>query len=207
MAQPAITQLRCNEADILLAISAIDQGQIRSENKAAAIFNVPQSTLNDRRAGKAARRDCQPKSKKLTELEEEVIVRHILELDSRGFAPSLNAVREMANKLLSARGAEHVGKQWPSNFVRRTESLTTRFNRPYDRQRALCEDPVVISRWFTLVQRFKAAHGILDEDTYNFDEAGFIMGKISAQLVVTSSERSTRSKALQPGDREWATVI
>ena len=34
-----------------------------------------------------------------------------------------------------------------------------------------------------------------------------MMGKISSQLVVTGSERRGRPKAVQPGDREWATVI
>jgi hypothetical protein len=53
-----------------------------------------------------------------------VIVRHILELDSRGFAPTLDAVRDMADKLLAERGAGHVGKQWPRNFVNQTDSLT-----------------------------------------------------------------------------------
>ena len=66
-------------------------------------------TLRDRRAGKPARRDCQPNSKKLTELEEEVIVRYILDLDTRGFAPTYAAVRDMADKLLAARGGGHVG--------------------------------------------------------------------------------------------------
>ena len=45
-----------------------------------------------------------------------------------------------------------MGVHWARNFVKRTDSLTTRFNRPYDRQRALCEDPVVISRWFKWVE-------------------------------------------------------
>ena len=63
-----------------------------------------------------------------------MIVRHILELDSRGFAPILGAVRDMADKLLTERGAGHVGKQWPRNFVNRIDSLITRFNRPYDQQ-------------------------------------------------------------------------
>ncbi|OCK92740.1 uncharacterized protein K441DRAFT_569248 [Cenococcum geophilum 1.58] len=31
-----------------------------------------------------------------------------------------------------------------NTFVKRTDSLITRFNRPYDRQRALCEDPMAI---------------------------------------------------------------
>ena len=57
------------------------------------------------------------------------------------------------------------------------------------------------------MQRIQATYSILAEDTYNFDEASFIMGKITAQLVVTSSERAARPKAIQPGNREWATVV
>jgi hypothetical protein len=33
------------------------------------------------------------------------------------------------------------------------------------------------------------------------------MGKIMTQLVVTGSERRGRPKSLQPGNREWATLI
>jgi hypothetical protein len=77
----------------------------------------------------------------------------------------------------------------------------------YDRQRALCENPVLIRRWFELVEQTKAKYGILDEDVFNFDKAGFMMGKIMTQLVVTGSERRGRSKAIQPSDRNWTTVI
>jgi hypothetical protein len=71
----------------------------------------------------------------------------------------------------------------------------------------LCEDHKVISRWFKLVEETKTKYGILDEDVFNFDEAGFMMGKISAQRVVTRSERRGRPKAVQPGNREWVSVI
>ena len=135
-------------------------------------------------------------------VEEEVIISYIIELGLRGFAPTYAAVRDMANRLLAARGADQVGVHWPRNFVKRTDSLTTRFNRAYDRQRALCEDPVLIRGWFELVEQTKAKYGICDEDVYNFDEAGFIMGKITTQLVITGSERRGRPKAIQPGDRE-----
>jgi hypothetical protein len=136
-----------------------------------------------------------------------VIVGYILDLDSRGFAPTLDAVRDMANRLLTARGAEQVGRDWPRNFVRRTDSVKTRFNRPYDRQRALCEDPDIIRTWFDRVARTKATWGITNQDIYNFDEAGFLMGKITPRLVVTSSERRGQAKAIQPGNREWVTII
>jgi hypothetical protein len=56
----------------------------------------------------------------------------------------------------------------------------TRFNRAYDRQIALCEDPALIRRWFELVEQTKAKYGgICDENVYNFNEAGFIIGKIT----------------------------
>lgn len=125
-----------------------------------------------------------------------MIVSYILDLDSRGFAPTYAAVRDMANRLLAARSAGLVGQKWPANFVKRTDSLTTRFNRAYDRQRALCKDPVLIKSWFELVEQTKIKYGICDNDVWNFDKAGFIMGKITTQLVVTGLERRGRPKAL-----------
>jgi hypothetical protein len=113
----------------------------------------------------------------------------------------------MADKLLAARGAGQVGQKWPANFVKPTDSLKTRFNRAYDKQRALCENPVLIKSWFELIEQTKATYSICDDDVWNFDEAGFMMGKITTQLVVTGSEKRGRPKAIQPGNREWATQI
>jgi hypothetical protein len=202
MAPRNTTQMPSNQADIQLAISSLNANQIQSGRRAATIFNVPESTLRDRRAGKPARRDCQPNSKKLTQAEEDVLVQYILDLDRRGFAPTLAAVHDMADRLLAVRGGGQVGQKWPSNFVRRTDSLKTSFNRLYDRQRALCEDPVLIRSWFDLVEQTKTKYGICDEDVFNFDEAGFMMGKLTTQLVVTGSERRGRPKTIQPGNRE-----
>jgi hypothetical protein len=58
-----------------------------------------------------------------------------------------------------------------------------------------------------LVQNMKAKYGIIDDDMYNFDESGFLMGKISSQLVVTGMDKPGKAKKLQPGDREWTTLI
>jgi hypothetical protein len=207
MPQPYQTLSRSDEADIRLTILSLNKHQIKTVRAAARAFDVSRTTLRDRRAGRPARRDCQPNSKKLTQLEEQVIISYILDLDRRGFAPTYAAVRDMADKLLAARGAGQVGVHWPRNFVKRTDSLTTRFNRAYDRQRALCEDPALIRSWFELVEETKAKYGICDDDVYNFDEAGFMMGKITTQLVVTGSERRGRPKAIQPGNREWVTAI
>jgi hypothetical protein len=53
----------------------------------------------------------------------------------------------------------------------------------------------------------KAKYGILDDDVYNFDETGFIMGMIFPGIVVTTSDGRGKAKLAQPGNREWATVI
>ena len=97
------------EFDIVLASLSLDRQQLQSSRLAASTYGVPKSTLNDRRAGMPARRDCQPNSKKLTQLEEEVIVSYILDLDRRGFAPTYAAVRDMADHLLATRSAGQVG--------------------------------------------------------------------------------------------------
>jgi hypothetical protein len=86
----------------------------------------------------------------------------------------------MADRLLRERGGKPTGKNWVDRFIARTPELRTRWSRPYDRQRAVCEDPAIIQLWFALVQSMKAKYGIADKDTWNFDESGFIIGKISS---------------------------
>ena len=207
MSQQPTTQSTCAEADLHLALSDINCRRVQSRYHAARILNVPESTLKQRRAGRRLRRDCEANAKHFNNLEEDAIVRRILEESTRGFAPTKAGVGAMADKLLLERGSKPVGKNWVDNFVKRTPELRTRWSRPYDHQRAACEDPAVIQRWFDLVKATKEKWGILDNDIYNFDETGFIMGRILSQLVITGSEGSGKMKRIQPGNREWVTAI
>ncbi|ESZ90927.1 hypothetical protein SBOR_8699 [Sclerotinia borealis F-4128] len=170
--------------------------------KTAQLYSVPRSTLGDRIRGKPNIAESRPKSYNLTELEEEVLIQYILDLDERDFAPKLSGVEDMANYILESRGAKKVGKLWAHRFVKRRSELKTRFNRVYDFQRALCEDPELIEGWFRLVSNMQAKYGIQDCDFYNFDETGFMMGVICPGMVVTGAERCGRSKAIQPGNRD-----
>lgn len=117
----------------------------------------------------------------------------------------------MANTLLSARGEnpppDPAGKKWASRFIKTQPELKTVWNRKFHSQRALCEDPATIQYWFQRVHDIRLEYGILDEDTYNFDETGFQMGVASTSKVVTSSDRVGRAILIQPGNREWVTVI
>jgi hypothetical protein len=200
-------QVQTIEARIILAMEAVRSSSKMSIRRAATLYNVPRSTLTHRLAGRTSRNETKANCHKLTEVEEEVIIQYILDLDTRGFAPRLAGVEDMANYILESRGGKRVGKLWAYRFVQRQPDLKTRFNRVYDFQRALCEDPELIRAWFRLVQNIRAKYGIQDCDFYNFDETGFMMGIICSAMVVTRADRRGRGKAVQPGNREWATAI
>lgn len=70
-------------------------------------------------ASRISRREVKANCLKLTELEEEVIVQYILNMDTRGFAPRLAGVEDMANYILESRGGRRVGKLWAHRFVKR----------------------------------------------------------------------------------------
>jgi hypothetical protein len=200
-------EIHTTEARIILAIEAIRTSKKLSCRSAAKIYKVSETTLRKRIAGRIPRSEIRPNCHKLSELEEQVIIRYILDLDSRGFAPRLAGVEDMANYILESRGGGCVGKLWAHRFVQRQPDLKTRFTRVYDFQRALCEDPDALSAWFRLVENMRAKYGITDSDFYNFDETGFMMGVICAAMVATRADRRGRGKAVQPGNLEWATAI
>ena len=199
-----------SEGRIALAIHALSSAQCKSIRAAATVYNVPRSTLQERYHGARPQRGTRAATCKLSITEEEVLLQRILDLDDQGFPPQLAIVRDTANIVLTNRGqqpAPTVGKNWVTNFVKRQPLLQTKYNRKYDYQRAMCEDPVQIQGWFCLVQNTIAKYGILQEDIYNFDETGFLIGVISTSKVVTRSERKGRAKTKQPGNREWVTVV
>ncbi|OBS15414.1 hypothetical protein FPOA_17526 [Fusarium poae] len=196
-----------SEARILLALLALQNDPKLKVRRAAEIYKVGRMMLWRRQQGIQSRSDWIPKSRKLSDLEEQIIVQFILDLDSRGFPSRLRFVEEMANSLLADRDASPVGKRWAHNFVKRQPELKTRLFRKYDYQRAKCEDPTIIRNWFRLVANTVAKYGIRSDDMWNFDETGFMMGIIQSGMVVTGSEREGRPKSVQPGNREWITAI
>ena len=74
------------------------------------------------------RPETQPNCQKLAPTEEKTIIRYILDLYTRGFAPQLCEVADMADKVLGVRGGQPVGKRWAKRFVTRLDKLKIAFN-------------------------------------------------------------------------------
>jgi hypothetical protein len=195
------------EGTTTFALSAYHEHQFRSLRRAAEALKVPHSTLTRRYNGITHPSETRNAQHKLTATEEQTIVRYILDLDSRGFAPRLCEAAAIADKPLAVRGGKPVGKCWAERFVTRSAELKMAFNRAKDRQRILQEDPEIIGAWFKLVEETKAKYDVHDDDVHNFDESGFQMGVVGTMKVVTGAERRAPPELVQSGDREWATLI
>jgi hypothetical protein len=196
------------EGRLELAIQAFQKGYHKTPTAAANAFDVPKDTLIRRLRGTPSQRDSNSRKRLLTPEEEETVIEWVLSMDRRGMPPHQATIRQMVVLLLAQRGyTKPVGKQWISRFISNHEALKSKYNRKYDYQRAKCEDPILIREWFQRVQQIMIEYGILDEDIYNFDETGFQMGVIATGKVVTGSDRAGRPRTVQPGNREWVTIV
>jgi hypothetical protein len=115
----------CKESQIILAIEALRKDKNLSRRKAAAIYNVPEATLHYRMNGRTPKPESRPAAHRLTITEDEAVVRHVLDLDTRGFSPRLADIEDMANLLLLRRDGGRVGKHWAEKFVKRQPELKT----------------------------------------------------------------------------------
>jgi hypothetical protein len=195
------------EARVLLAIQALQSNPKLRVLRAAKIYDVSENTFHNRINGKASKAETRPQNRLLNKIEEKVFLEHIIDLDNREFSPKVEIVEDMANSIFASRIQQCVGKLWAHRFIKRNQELKMRLSHSYDFQRALCEDPKLIETWFQRVMDIKAKYGIQDCDIWNFDETGFMIGVISPSIVITRADRKGRRKKVQPGNKEWATVI
>ena len=81
-----------------------------SIRKATNLYNIPRTTLAYRIASRTSRDKTTANYYKLTEIKEKVIIRYIPDLDTRGFAPRLTSIKDIANYILESRGGKRVEK-------------------------------------------------------------------------------------------------
>ncbi|KAF7566865.1 hypothetical protein PtrM4_151850 [Pyrenophora tritici-repentis] len=85
----------------------------------------------------------------------------------------------MTDSLLAERHRDPVGENWAKTFVKRRPELK-------------------VKSWFQLVESIKAKYSITDEDIYNFDETGFIVGRASQSPCIHFSPASPRTHIASP---------
>ena len=81
------------EGRILLAISDFQNSKIPIVTQVARIYNIPRTTLRNRLHGTQQRAFVRANNHKLTQFEEESLVKWILDLDRRGLPPRHSRTR------------------------------------------------------------------------------------------------------------------
>ena len=142
------------ECRILLAIQTIKKQEISSICEAAHQFSVSKSTLSMCLHGVCSCMNSHTNSHKLSEVEEQLLEKWILPMDSCSAAPKHSTIQEIVDLLLAQCGTTSilsVGKNWVTNFVKRHSELLSQFSRSYNYECTKCEDPKIITEWFNLV--------------------------------------------------------
>jgi hypothetical protein len=100
-----------DENQLNLAIQALKNDPKLKVYTASKIYKVDYCKLDERLRSVPPRRAILANSRKITDLEETVLVEHILDLAAKGFPPRLCVVEDMANRIIATRDGERVGLQ------------------------------------------------------------------------------------------------
>jgi hypothetical protein len=73
------------ESRMIFALEALKKDPKLSIRKTATLYEIPESSLRDRRTGMRPRCEVPANSRKLTDLEVKVLLERVLDLDTRGF--------------------------------------------------------------------------------------------------------------------------
>jgi len=92
-----------------LALQIFEQNLQLGIRKIIRLYKILHSTLSHRINGRSIYIDTMSNLRKLTVLEEEVVVREILDLDSRGFLPWIYNIEDIANRLLTIYDTIYIG--------------------------------------------------------------------------------------------------
>ena len=88
------------ESRVQMAINAWNEKKTRLILEAAKVYEVPESTLRRRLAGIKSRSETRANGHRLTEVEEQSLVKHLLDADKRGFPIRPEFLHGMAEILL-----------------------------------------------------------------------------------------------------------
>ena len=71
--------------------------------KAATIYNVSLSSLHDRMNSKTTKVEIQQKNRLLSELEEKVLLKYIIDLDNQEFSSKIEDIEDIVNYIFKKR--------------------------------------------------------------------------------------------------------
>jgi DDE superfamily endonuclease/Tc5 transposase DNA-binding domain len=195
------------EQKIAQALEDLDNQRFPSVRAAAKAHNIPPTTLNRRIKGGISKQEARTTQQLLSQHQEELLVKWILDLEAGGFAPSHGQIREMAALVSKdSGGPENIGVNWVHRFLKRWPRIHTKTGVKIDAQRLQNTTPEALEAWFKQFKAVQTTNQVELVDTWNMDETGTALGVCTNQTVVGDSS-TTRSYKKSPENREWVSSI
>ncbi|KAJ5908521.1 transposase [Penicillium taxi] len=142
-------------------------------SKIAREYGVKRITLYDRvKKGATAKSQQKPVNKALNDIQEEALVRWIIQLNNWSMPPTPKLIEAWANRLLG--DSSPVGPNWVYPFIKRLPGelkLAPKKRNTKELKRIQAEDPAKLGHWYDLLEC--VLRGVPSRLIYNFDECGF----------------------------------
>ncbi|KAF4547059.1 Hypothetical protein D9617_62g044160 [Elsinoe fawcettii] len=190
------------------AIAELRAAEFPNVAATAAKFNLVRSTLWRRWKGITTERPhVIEDSRFLNDQQEQQLLLHIRQLCDRCLPPTPAIVAEIAAQL----GGRAPGHNWCSRFIERhKDELDSHYLNYLDLERHQADSVASFEQYFSIIGKKMDGYQILPENTYNMDEKGFLLGKITKSKRVFPKDLKASEKlpgAGQDGSREFITVV
>ena len=194
-----------NEKDVTEAVKAVVMGKM-PKKAAAKLYHIPKTTLL-RYLQKIERGDgitfSLGRPTVLSSEQEEELVAHILNMESRLYGLTPTDVRSLVYEFCKLNGIAHkfsngtVGKKWMIKFMKRHPELSLRKPEAVSMQRVLGFNKSKVSRFFDilhetlLTNQSDAGVGLIKpENIYNVDESGFTICQKPRKIIALKGKKS-----------------
>ncbi len=196
------------------AVRACQQDTKITARRAAKIYNCAHTTITRRlRGATKSKRLAGAEQQLLTPIEEQTIVKWVIQYYKWGLSLGLKQIRQFAIAILLRKCPQPQGKDpplglhWHHRLLSRNPQIKRVIARGLDRTRASATLKIeTLNEYFELYASLRQKYNIETEDIYNMDEKGFCMGAIQRSYVlIPVSEKEAFLR--QDGNREWVSVI
>lgn len=195
------------ETRIQQAILDYETRRYPTIRSAAAANDVDRKTLGRRLQGCNSRAIAREPQQLLSNQQEQMLVRWILDLEAQGHPPSFTQIRDLVVIIQgNSTGPLSIGQNWISRFIQRHPEIHSKVGKKIHGLRLQSTTPESLNHWFEHFNAVRERYRVSWENIYNMDETGIALGVCTNQRVIGRVD-TTQSYKATPENREWVSII
>lgn len=192
----------------LAYLDSLDPSESINYTKVANKYGLSRSTLSRHHHGiQHSKKEQYANQRFLNNQQTKDLLNYINRLTRSGLFPSHQMIANFAEEI----AGKPPGKNWVSRFIKQHEDeLVNRYTTAIDASHKRADSVLYYSLYFDALEQKIQEYDIQQEDIYNIDEKGFLIGILPKGKRVFSRrtyEREGIRQRVQDGNREWITTI